>query len=135
MSNGTQALRVRVDGKFFRLGDKKFYPKGVTYGPFAPNAGGEFYPGLEETRSDCARIRELGANAVRVYHAPPLWFLDLALEHGLKVLVDIPWRKDRCFLDAPELRQEGRAAVRAAVALCARHPAVLAFSVVNEIPS
>ena len=32
--------RVRVDGKFFRLGDKKFFPKGVTYGPFAPDAAG-----------------------------------------------------------------------------------------------
>ncbi len=26
--------RVRLDGKFFRLGDRKFWVKGVTYGPF-----------------------------------------------------------------------------------------------------
>src|SRR3712207_6636648 len=30
--------RVRRDGKFFRLGSEKFYVKGVTYGPFAPNS-------------------------------------------------------------------------------------------------
>ena len=28
--------RVRRDGKFFRLGNEKFYVKGVTYGPFEP---------------------------------------------------------------------------------------------------
>ena len=35
-ANSVSADRVRVDGKFFRLGEKKFYAKGVTYGPFAP---------------------------------------------------------------------------------------------------
>ena len=33
--------RVSVDGKFFRLGEKKFYVKGLAYGPFAPNAAGQ----------------------------------------------------------------------------------------------
>lgn len=127
--------RVRVDGKFFRVGEKKFYPKGVTYGPFAPNAAGEYYASREQTLKDFAQIRELSANTLRVYHVPPHWFLDLAHEQGLKVLVDIPWRKDRCFLDSKTLRDEAKAAVRDAVALCARHPAVFALSVVNEIPS
>ena len=36
--------RVRRDGKFFRLGSEKFYVKGVTYGPFAPNNHGEPLP-------------------------------------------------------------------------------------------
>jgi len=36
--------RVRRDGKFFRLGAEKFYVKGVTYGPFAPNESGEPLP-------------------------------------------------------------------------------------------
>ena len=31
--------RVRVDGRFFRLGPDKFWLKGVTYGPFAPREG------------------------------------------------------------------------------------------------
>src|SRR4051812_29941560 len=104
--------RVRVDGKFFRLGDQKFYPKGITYGPFAPNATGECYASREQTLKDFAQIRQLGANTLRVYHVPPHWFLDLAHEHGLKALVDIPWRKDRCFLDARELREEAKIAVR-----------------------
>src|SRR5436190_2740266 len=135
MATGTTSTRVRVDGKFFRLGESKFYPKGIAYGPFAPNSAGERYASPEQTVRDFALIRELGANTLRVYHVPPHWFLDLAQEHSLKVLVDIPWRKDRCFLDAKELADEARVAVRDAVALCARHPAVFAFSVVNEIPS
>ena len=124
-----------ITEEFFRLGEKKFHPKGVTYGPFAPNEAGERYASREQTLRDFAQIRELGANTLRVYHVPPHWFLDLAHEHGLKVLVDIPWRKDRCFLDSPALCAEARTAVREAVALCARHPAVFAFSLVNEIPS
>ena len=38
--------RVRVDGKFFRLGDRKFHVKGITYGPFAPNANGEMFAAM-----------------------------------------------------------------------------------------
>ena len=49
---------------------------------------------------DFAQIRELGANLLRVYHVPAKWFLDLAAEHKLKVLVDIPWNKHLCFLDS-----------------------------------
>jgi len=135
MATGTTSARVRVDGKFFRLGEKKFYPKGVAYGPFAANAAGEPFATREQTLRDFALIGQLGANTLRVYHVPPHWFLDLAQEHGLKVLVDVPWRKDRCFLDSKALRAEAKAAVRDAIALCARHPAVFALSVVNEIPS
>ncbi|MDB6108906.1 MAG: glycosyl transferase family 2 [Pedosphaera sp.] len=126
-------MRVTVDGKFFRLGEKKFYAKGVSYGPFAPDAQGETFALREQTARDFAQIRELDANVIRVYHVPPHWFLDLAIEHGLRVLVDIPWNKHLCFLDSGKLRAEAREAVRLAVQACARHPAVFAFSVVNEI--
>jgi GT2 family glycosyltransferase len=127
--------RVSVDGKFFRLGERKFYVKGVAYGPFAPNAEGERFASPERTAADFAQIRELGANLVRVYHVPGRWFLDLAAEHKLWVLIDIPWNQHRCFLDTPQAREEARAAVRRAVFACAHHPAVLAFSIANEIPS
>ena len=33
--------RVRRDGKFFRLGQAKFYVKGMTYGPFEPDRSGD----------------------------------------------------------------------------------------------
>jgi GT2 family glycosyltransferase len=130
----SSAPRVSVDGKFFRLGEKKFYAKGVAYGPFAPNAAGQPFASPEQTGRDFAQIRELGANLVRVYHVPAKWFLDLAGEHKLKVLIDIPWNKHLCFLDSASQRAEAREAVRRAVFACARHPAVFAFSVANEIP-
>src|SRR3974377_1619499 len=121
--------RVSVAGKFFTLGEKKFYAKGVAYGPFAP-AGNDNRPGFaspEQTARDFALIRELRANLIRVYGVPDKWFLDLAAEYQLKVLVDIAWNQHMCFLDAPGGRDAARQQVRSAVALCNRHPAVFAF--------
>jgi glycosyltransferase involved in cell wall biosynthesis len=126
-------MRVAVDGKFFRLDGRKFHPKGVSYGPFAPNATDGTFAPREQTAKDFAQIRELGANLVRVYHVPPRWFLDLATEHELKVLVDIPWNKHLCFLDAEPRKTDALQAVRQAVQSCAGHPAVFAYSVANEI--
>ena len=61
---------VTVDGRFFRAGERKFYVKGCTYGPFATNEAGEPYPSRERTRSDFKQLRQLGANVIRVYHPP-----------------------------------------------------------------
>lgn len=127
--------RVVVDGKFLRLGGRKFVVKGVTYGPFAPNEQGEHFAPPKQTKADFKQLRELGANTVRAYHPPPRWFLDLAEEYGLKLLVDIPWGKNSCFLNSAELTRTAREAVRSAALACAAHPAVLALSVVNEIPA
>src|SRR3954469_6032469 len=127
--------RVSVDGKFFRLGEKKFYVKGLAYGPFVPNAGGQPFASPEQTALDFAQIAEMGANVIRVYHIPGRWFLDLALQYKLKVLIDIPWNWHLCFLDSPAYRAGACDAVRRAVYACGRHPAVFAFSMANEIPS
>ncbi len=127
--------RVVVDGKFFRLGSRKFFPKGVTYGPFAPHISDEFFPPPEQVRADFDLVRNLGANLLRLYYVPPRWFLDLAFEFQFKLLIDVPWNKHVCFLDDPDAQEAARQAVRKAVRSCAAHPAVFAFSVVNEIPS
>ena len=133
-ASAAKSDRVRVDGKFFRLGEKKFYAKGVTYGPFAPGEDKSFFPPRAQLERDFLQIRELGANTLRVYTIPPRWLLDLAHTHGLKLLVDVPWWKNGCFLDSAETRATARKAVSDAVAACAHHSAVFAFSVVNEIP-
>jgi glycosyltransferase involved in cell wall biosynthesis len=132
--SGTPNQRVRVDGKCFRLAGAKFFVKGVTYGPFAPDASGLPFAGPEQTARDFTQLRELGANTVRVYAVPPKWLLDLAETSGLKLLVDIPWNQHVCFLDTGGEQEAARRAVREAVASCAGHPAVLAYSVANEIP-
>ena len=122
-----------MDGKFFRLGEKKFFVKGVAYGPFPPNAHGQPLPSPEQTVADLDQIRQLGATVVRVYHVPPRWFLDLAEERQLKVFIDLPWNK-HLAIDSRERRSEAREFVRRAVLSCGSHPAVFAYSVANEIP-
>src|SRR5687767_2814224 len=126
--------RVRTNGKFFRLGAGRFCAKGVTYGPFAPNSEGGHFAAPEQTAEDFRLMRELGANVARVYYLPPRWLLDLAQQHALRLLIDVPWNKEVCFLDSEATREEARQAVRTAAECCAGHPAVFGISVVNEIP-
>ena len=126
--------RVRRDGKFFRLGAEKFFVKGVTYGPFAPGRDGVCLADPVRTRKDFELMQELGANCLRIYHLPPRWFLDLALEMGLKIFLDVSWPKNLSFIGDPEVSEQARAAVREAATACGNHPAVFAISVVNEIP-
>lgn len=135
MNRSAPSSRVVVDGKFFRLGAAKFFPKGVTYGPFAPNEHGEMFPNRQRAADDFKLIQQLRCNLVRVYYVPPTWLLDLAAAHDLKVVVDIPWPKHLCFMESYDVWQEAREAVRSAVRQCKGHPAVFAYSVVNEIPA
>jgi GT2 family glycosyltransferase len=130
---GASGERIRVDGKFFRCGKSKWFVKGLTYGPFAPGADGFFLPQLPCVRCDFTRISQLGGNAIRVYHEPPRCLLDEALAAGLRVMIDVPWEKHRCFLEDYRTQEEARRRVRAA-ADAGRHPAVFAISVANEIP-
>jgi glycosyltransferase involved in cell wall biosynthesis len=129
-----KARQVTVSGKFFRHGAEKFYVKGFSYGPFAPNSSGEPLPEPTQVEKDFLHIRELGANTVRVYYPPPLWFLECALQHGLKVFVDVPWEKHRCFFEDWESMERARAVVRTTAKEIGNHPAVLAISVANELP-
>ncbi|HXJ72340.1 MAG TPA: glycosyltransferase, partial [Candidatus Dormibacteraeota bacterium] len=75
------------------------------------------------------------ANTLRVYYVPPPWFLDLAGDLGLRLFIDIPWPKHLCFLDRRDSQQAARQTVRSGVSSCRGHPAVLALSVVNEVPA
>jgi len=126
--------RVRRDGKFFRLGAEKFFVKGVTYGPFAPGADGHHLPAPDVVRRDFELIRELNANCIRIYHVPPVWFLDLADECGLKVFLDVAWPKNMLFVGDEQITRQAHKAVRDAARSCGNHPAIFAISVVNEIP-
>ena len=92
-------------------------------------------PSAERVRRDFELIRELNANCLRIYQLPPKWFLDLSLEMGLKILLDVSWPKNMTFIGDPQISEEARRAVREAARVCGNHPAVFAISVVNEIPS
>jgi glycosyltransferase involved in cell wall biosynthesis len=127
--------RITTAGKFFRLAGRKWYVKGFSYGPFAPREDGVHLPTRSRMRCDFAHMRELGANALRVYFPPPLSVLDDALEYGLRVLIDVPWDKHRCFLEDWFAQTEARIRVRGTASTLGNHPAVFAISVVNEIPA
>jgi glycosyltransferase involved in cell wall biosynthesis len=126
--------RVRRDGKFFRLGSEKFFVKGVTYGPFAPNVDGDTFPSPRQACEDFRQILELGGNCVRIYHVPPKWFMELARELGLKIFLDVAWPKNLTFTEDPETIRQAHDAVRRAARECGKHEACFAISVVNEIP-
>jgi glycosyltransferase involved in cell wall biosynthesis len=128
------ALRVKVSGKFLTSGTEKILIKGFSYGPFAPNADGEPLPTRCQVKRDFRHIRELGGNTVRVYFPPPLWFLDEAAASDLRVFIDVPWEKHRCFFEDWDALQRARDRVRQTAASLGNHPAVLAISVANEFP-
>src|SRR6266496_4351673 len=125
---------IRVHGKFFFAGDAKHFVKGVTYGPFATGTHGSPFPERAVVERDFALMRGAGVNTARVFTVPPVWLLDMAGEAGLKVLVGLPWSQHVTFLDSAAIKAEIRAAVVAGVRACARHKAVFAYLVGNEIP-
>jgi glycosyltransferase involved in cell wall biosynthesis/exo-beta-1,3-glucanase (GH17 family) len=130
----TVTNRVRRDGKFFRVGDEKFYVKGVTYGPFQPDRAGVPLPEPGQVRRDFQQMLELGVNSLRIYHLPPNWFMDLAQEMGLKIFLDVAWPKNLTFIGDRELTRQAHEAIRHAARSCGNHPAIFAISVGNEIP-
>jgi len=128
------AARPDVAGKFFRVGGQKQYVRGVTYGPFRPADDGVAYD-RARVENDFPRIVAAGANTVRLYTAPPEWLLDLAADHGLSVLAGTAWEQHVAFLD--DARRARAIATRVARELdaCAGHPALLAWTIGNEIPA
>ena len=128
------ATRPRVAGKFLYSGEDKLWVKGVTYGTFGPGDDGADYPGAAKLRTDFAAMAAAGINAVRVYTVPPRSLLDEAQRQGLYVMIGLPWEQHVAFLDVPRRAGEIEARVRAAARQCAGHPALLGYTVGNEIP-
>lgn len=126
--------RPTVSGKFFAVGGRKIYLRGVTYGPLRGEAGAE-YGAPEIVARDFAQMRAIGVNLVRLYTVPPRWLLDLACAHELYLMVGLPWEQHVTFLDEPGRVRTIEEKVRASVAACAGHPAIFCFAIGNEIPS
>ncbi len=126
--------RPAVRGKFLWAGEHKLWVRGVTYGAFRPDAAGYLVPAPERVREDFAAMARLGINAVRTYTVPPRWLADLAAEHGLRVMVGLCWESFTAFLDLPGQQRDIRRRLRADVRTLSGHPAVLCYSLGNEIP-
>ena len=127
--------RVRAVSKFFFEGDRKFFIKGATYGPLKPDANGNTFGRPEQVDVDLRMMREIGINTVRVYHAPPDWFLEKCLAAGIRVLITLPWEKHIEFLRRKKVRDKIARMVRNTVGRYVGNPAVLGYLVGNEIAS
>ncbi|MBD1847740.1 glycosyltransferase [Cyanobacteria bacterium FACHB-63] len=135
MRNSQFKNRPEVLGKFIFINGEKFYIKGVTYGTFSLNPEGEAFPESEIVAKDFAQMAANHINAVRVYTVPPRWFLDMAYENHLRVMVGLPWEQHVAFLDETSRIQDIEYRVRIAVRSCTGHPALLCFVIGNEIPT
>jgi glycosyltransferase involved in cell wall biosynthesis len=128
-------VRPEVRGKFLVAGNEKLYVKGVTYGTFRPDEEGYQYPHPEIVERDFALMSLCNINAVRGYTVPPLWLLDIAQKHNLRVMIGLP---EELYVKSMIERTGTRkieASIREKVRACAGHPALLCFSIGNEIPA
>src|SRR5688500_1590237 len=129
-----QKNRVQIDGKFLGVNGRRFWIKGVTYGTFSPNKNGEPYPELDQVRRDFEQMRAAGINTIRLYTPPSNEMADLAADIGLYLVPDICWGQRRCQLDSPEEVRMMCDWTREHAKRLANHPAILMYSVRNEIP-
>ncbi len=127
--------RITARGKFFRDGEACFFVKAVSFGPFPPDEEGRTLPVGGDLQRDLQGLKELGANALRVYEVPSLDFVDCCLQMGLRVLIGIPWSQHVDFLQDDAVIEEARKMLRETVERFHGHPGVLAYLVGNEIPA
>ena len=129
--------RPLVRGKFLFLADEKFLARGVTYGPFRPNQRGCTYHDPDTAHRDFAAMAAQGINSIRTYTCPPRWLLDIASVHGLRVMAGVGLAGEQLatFLDDRKTVRSIRRRCADEVRACAAHPALLAYSIGNEIPS
>ncbi|MFL6238976.1 MAG: glycosyltransferase [Actinomycetes bacterium] len=133
--------RVQTDGKFFRLGERRFAFNGVTYGTFQPRASdGARFPERDTVKHDLEAMSEAGFTVLRTYTTPPDDVLDVAADWDLRVLAGVffpDWR----YLVGTSSRERRRIAaeaqrtVREAARRLAGNEQVLALTLGNEVPA
>jgi len=116
------------------VGAEKFHVRGVTYGTFR-SEGDSSFPAPERVREDFAAMAAAGINAVRTYLPPPHWLLDAALADGIRVMAGFGWEQHVAFLDDPERARRIAAGLGDEVRSLEQHPALLCYSIGNEIPA
>jgi O-antigen biosynthesis protein len=129
-----RSMRPQVEGKFLRVGGRRFWVRGVTYGTFRANSRGELFPEPEVVARDFEQMAAAGVNTLRTYTAPPRWLLDLALEHCLMVVAGLFWEGRECLFEDRHALDQVVAGVRREMKALAGHPALLMVCIGNEIP-
>lgn len=125
--------RMIASGKFFRIGDDKVCLRGVSYGPFRPNAAGEPFPEEPQLRADLEHLQSLGFDTVRLYHTPSTQLLALAGKMNLRLIVGLAWTDHEDFLRHRSRRQGVITTLKREVLRLRDHPCVVAFLIGNEI--
>jgi O-antigen biosynthesis protein len=126
--------RLSVRGKYIYHEGQKFFARGVSYGPFAPNSRGESYPEPDRVAADFCLMRELGVNVLRTYVIAPPWMLELAAKFELRLMAGFYWPMQLAFLDSPEMARDIRDTVRREIAALRQFKEVIfAYSLGNEI--
>ena len=126
--------RLSVRGKFLFSGASKYLICGVTYGTFSPEQPDGEYGSREKVSRDFLLMKAAGINSVRTYTVPPLWLLDLAAGSDLRVMAGLPWEQHITFLDNRRRAAGIETRLRNSVRSCGGHPALMAFTIGNEIP-
>ncbi|MBL9200687.1 MAG: glycosyltransferase [Opitutaceae bacterium] len=124
----------RITGKHLAIGGEPFLIKGVTYGTFAANDEGEPYPPHGQMKEDFARMADTGINTVRLYTPPSDRMADLAAASGLFLIPDICWGPRTCEWDYVEWWKKAVDRTAEQARRLRHHPALLMFSIGNEIP-
>ncbi len=125
--------RLMTGGKWLGACGEKWLMRGVSYGPFKPNSRGEPFPVDDRLVADLAHVRQLGFNTVRLYELPTPAMLRAAAEHGLRLLVGIPWTDHVDFLRTKAQQREIQQRIVAAVTRYKDESCVAGFLVGNEI--
>src|SRR5260370_12346382 len=126
--------RLVVRGKYIYDGARKFFARGVSYGPFSLNSRGEEYPEPERAAADFALMRQLGANLVRTYVPPPGWLFELAAKHEIRLMAGISWPSHIAFLDSREMVRDIRNTIRNEVRRMSQFADVIfAYGLGNEV--
>jgi hypothetical protein len=125
--------RLRVSGKFLRIGDAKVRLRGISYGPFHPNTAGAPFPEDSQLTSDLEHLGTLQFDTIRLYDPPSDHLLKEAQRLSLGLIVGIPWADHVDFLRDPTLQATIISTVRDTATRLKDHPCVVAFLVGNEI--
>jgi O-antigen biosynthesis protein len=126
--------RPQIHGRSIVLGTEKLHVRGATYGTFRSTDGSSFPP-HDQVGADFEAMAAAGINSLRTYEPPPAWLLDMAHEHGLKVMGGLAWEQHIAFLDDSGRADAIAARVAAQVRACEAHPAILCYAMGNEIPA
>jgi glycosyltransferase involved in cell wall biosynthesis len=130
----TLTSRTFIDGKFLAANGEIFFVRGVTYGAFRPDESGREYADDRLIEQDFAQMAALGINTVRIPHTvPSRSLLDIAARHGLRVMVGLSAEQAAGYLIDGNLPRDFVDRYRVKVRICAGHPALLCFSLGNEI--